>query len=523
MCDECLGVPSGRFLVPDACRRDDPRFGQSLPVEYVPGTETPQFRAASSRRLFHSPHQLPSHKGCFNLPHILTRHLLLAVLLLASIPSISLAQTREIQYSGSLTQLSRNGDSPAPVKQFELYSILRPVSSGHECFHVITERGGGGWAWPERFGVATLDDKHHRTNGRPPHVLHTHDAVKYPVETPLPLFEFADRIAPDANWMSGKLEYVVKRKTEVSGKQCWQIDATDNFGRRQTFFVDQDSPTLIAAERRVFMGRGDEFTLRMSLTGSRTLDAPEAARVQASIESLQSLQASLERSEGTTKPELSAAQIETTSAALPALVEQTEGIPLNKLVIAMSRDVRAQSQRAGDVSSLQKKFVGQPIPGFVLPTLKGATLDSASLKGKITVLHFWEYQGEPLEEPYGQVGYLDFLLNRRGRLGVSAVGIAVNEELAKPETQNAAKRSVRKLRDFMNLGYPIALDGGILIKQLGDPRQLDASLPLWVVVGPDGKIAHYHVGIFPINPDEGLRDLDAVVVRLIREQRAAEK
>jgi len=406
------------------------------------------------------------------------------------------------------------------VKQFELYTILSPSKSGQECFHLVTERGSGGWAWPERFGIAEIGDTNRRTGGRPPHVLHSHDGVKYPVETPLPLFEFADRLAANANWTSGKLEYVVKRQTEVAGKQCWEVEATDNFGRRQKFFVEQNGPLLVAAERRVFMGRGDEFMLRVSLSGSRTLDAAEAARTQSAVAALRTLQTGLERSEGTTKPELSATQIETTSAALPELVEKTEGLPLNKLVVAMSRDVTAQSQRAGDVTSLQKKFVGQPLPDFVLPTLKGAQLDSASLRGKITVLHFWEYQGEPLEEPYGQVGYLDFLLTRRGRLGVNAIGVAVNEGLAKPETQAAAKRSVRKLRDFMNLGYPIALDGGSLIKQLGDPRQLDASLPLWVVVGPDGKIADYHVGVFPINPDEGLRDLDAVIVRLLRDQRS---
>jgi hypothetical protein len=454
---------------------------------------------------------------------ILTRQSLLPVILLTVFGADASGETREIQYSGTLTQRSRKGEAPAPVKQFDLYTLLSTADAGHQCFHLVTERGGGGWAWPERFGVAIIGDNNRRNGGRPPHVLHSHDGVKYPVETPLPLFEFADRLAADATWTSGRLEYVVKRQTEVSGKQCWEVEAVDNFGRRQKFFVERDGSLLVAAERRVFMGRGDEFTLRISLSASRTLSAADSEKAKAAVESLQRVQAALERSEGTTKPELSATQIEKTSAALPALVEQTDGLPLNKLVIAMSRDVRAQSQRAGDVTSLQKKFVGQPLPGFNLPTLKGAQLDSATLKGKFTVLHFWEYQGEPLEEPYGQVGYLDFLLNRRGRLGVSAVGIAVNEGFAKPETQAAAKRSVRKLRDFMNLGYPIALDDGDLIKQLGDPRQLDAALPLWIVVGPDGKIAEYHVGVFPINPDEGLRDLDAVIVRLIRDQRSADK
>jgi len=80
---------------------------------------------------------------------------------------------------------------------------------------------------------------------------------------------------------------------------------------------------------------------------------------------------------------------------------------------------------------------------------------------------------------------------------------------------------VRKLRDFMNVSYPIATDTGIQLKKFGDPRDLGAKLPLWVVIGSDGKVAHYHVGFYSIKPDEGLKPLDEVLIRLIREQRAA--
>ena len=259
------------------------------------------------------------------------------------------------------------------------------------------------------------------------------------------------------------------------------------------------------------------------LTSQRNLTSDSLDAVAGSIDGLLSLNRELKRNKGETRPELSGAQIKTTLTALPGLVESAEKTPLKSLVTAIVRDVQAQNDRTGDLENLAKKFVGQPAPDYLLTTLTKKSISKESQKNRITVLHFWEYQGEPLEEPYGQVGYLDFLLNRRGRLGVSAIGIAVNEGFAKPETQGAAKRSVRKLREFMNLTYPIALDSGGLIKQLGDPRLLDASLPLWVVVGPDGKIAHYHVGVFPINPDEGLRDLDAVVVRLIRETRKTDK
>ena len=116
---------------------------------------------------------------------------------------------------------------------------------------------------------------------------------------------------------------------------------------------------------------------------------------------------------------------------------------------------------------------------------------------------------------------LDFLKNKRGRLGVDFVGVAANEDFGKTQTAGAALRSVRKLRDFMNISYPIATDAGTQIKKFGDPRALGAELPLWVVIGPDGKIAHYHVGFYSIKPDEGLKPLDDVLIDLIRKQRAA--
>ena len=55
------------------------------------------------------------------------------------------------------------------------------------------------------------------------------------------------------------------------------------------------------------------------------------------------------------------------------------------------------------------------------------------------------------------------------------------------------------------------------------PRRVGAKLPLWVVIGPDGKIAHYHVGTYDVKPDEGLRRLDEVVVSLVKQNRPADE
>ena len=76
-------------------------------------------------------------------------------------------------------------------------------------------------------------------------------------------------------------------------------------------------------------------------------------------------------------------------------------------------------------------------------------------------------------------------------------------------------RSVRKLKAFMTLSYPVLLDSGALAKQFGDPRIVGASLPLFVVIGPEAKIVHYHVGPYDVHQDQGLKQLDEVVAKAL--------
>ena len=53
----------------------------------------------------------------------------------------------------------------------------------------------------------------------------------------------------------------------------------------------------------------------------------------------------------------------------------------------------------------------------------------------------------------------------------------------------------------------------------GQAGQAGAKLPLWVVIGPDGKVAHYHVGLYKVNSDEGLKELEETLIRVIKESR----
>ena len=57
------------------------------------------------------------------------------------------------------------------------------------------------------------------------------------------------------------------------------------------------------------------------------------------------------------------------------------------------------------------------MPELTLPGISGGSLTTADLAGQVTILHFWEYRDQPLKEPYGQVGYLEFLFQSARRRG----------------------------------------------------------------------------------------------------------
>lgn len=442
---------------------------------------------------------------------------LLATLFLTS----PLFAVDEYQYTGTLLQLER-GKDPQVVKQFDLYVLARKSDGSARLFFTVDERGGGAWPWPERYGETIQNAAGQRTGGRPAHILHTFQDSRYPVELPSPVFPYADRLAESATWTADGRVWEVRGRKQVGDHNCWQIAARDRFGRLQSYSVADASNLVVAAERRVFMGRGDEFLLRMELSAWKPLAEETGERAVAAADALLRIQTGLERREGTTRPELSVSQLAGVAGQLAELQKLTRSTRLAPLAEAISRDVRSQQDRDGNLNRLAERFLNQPAPTYSLQTLDRKTITSDSQKGRVTILHFWEYRGEPLEEPYGQVGYLDYLANRRSRFDVDVIGVAVSEELAGQATAGTALRSIRKLRDFMNLSYPIATDSGATVKLFGDPRQFKAELPLWVVISADGKIAHYHVGNYQIKADEGLRELDAVVVRLVREQRTTD-
>jgi hypothetical protein len=439
----------------------------------------------------------------------------------------------ELRYHGSLTKTTRDADSTGePVKRFDLYCLATPQSEGgRDVMFVLDEHGGGGWPWPARFGHVTTDAKGHPSKIRM-RLLHEHNGTQYPLFVPFAYFEFADRLAKDARWEAPResefanqqdtapWKYRVAGSAKAALHDCWRVEVSNNFGPQETVWIDKASGLLVKAERRIVLGRGETHLLRTVLDSSTPISAESLVRLRRPVADLLRLQDELKRPDDEKSPELSDAQLGLAAASLKSLEQEAEGTPFDQLVAAIGRDVNSQSRRSGDVDSLAKRFLGKPAPALQLKSLDGETIPASDNAGKIVLLHFWSYQGEPFPpEPYGQVGFLDYLYQRRNKLGLQVYGVAVDHRLTDASQMPAVVRSIKKLQSFMNLGYPLVMDDGTLLEKLGDPERVGAKLPLWVLIDQSGTIVEYKVGNYEIKADSGLSQLDKKITGLIRKQR----
>ncbi len=278
-------------------------------------------------------------------------------------------------------------------------------------------------------------------------------------------------------------------------------------------WIDEQSPLLVAMSQRVILGRGDEYLLKLELVGAEQIDPQTSAAVYQAFEAALALRGKLGRPRQSLEINWKPQELVLLEQALPDAERAATGTALAKVLASAARDLKLQAGRSDAIAELAAKQLGGQVEPFEIRGFGDESLKDEDFSGNVTVLHFWEYRDEPLKEPYGQVGYLDFLNHRRKAGDVRIYGIAVDGRLADDATRPAAQRSVRKLKEFMNLSFPVLLDSGGMLKKFGDPRVLGATLPLFVVIGRDGKIAHYHVGQYEVHQDQGLKELDEAVLK----------
>jgi hypothetical protein len=437
--------------------------------------------------------------------------LAVAPLVVGGVAGIEAGQ--QLVYRGSVTpRVAETGQGEPQKKAFDLtWFVAAANESGAKLYWLVEERGRGAWRWPERFGLVTLDSQGHPQGAIPPSLFYDYGEGESVVPLPLPIVELAQPLTGGAKWSHAGQEYEVQAEQKADGRDAWQLRVRNNYGLKRTMLVDKSAPLLLSLNERVFMNKGTEYALELERVSLERPAATEQAATVAMLAALVELRAKLHRPPQSADVEWNTEQLALLSVELPELEKRAAGGPLARLVTVAARDAKLQGGRADEVAQLTAEHQGQPLAAISLAGLAGGTLTNADLADHVTVLHFWDYRDEPLKEPYGQVGYLEFLYQKRKDQGVKIFGVAVDGRLNDDAGRRAAIASVRKLKAFMNLTYPLALDGGAGIKAVGDPRLVGATLPLVLVIGRDGRVTHFHTGYYEVDRQEGLKELDAAV------------
>lgn len=432
----------------------------------------------------------------------------------AGVPDVGV----QLNYRGSVAKL---GPDRAPLeaeKTFDLYLFCDKVdASGTSWFWAVHEQGRGSWPWSERFGRWQLDGEGVPGDGPMPTLLYNYGEGRAALPLLPPVLVPPVALAEGAVWQTDELEFEVGALEPLADREAWPVRVRNAYGHKRTVWLDKETGLVCGVDERVFMGMGTEYLLRMRLASSSRLESAELESVRTGFRSLLGLRGKLSRPPLAEEERWSDADQQVLAAELPALQQELTAGPLARIVQSAARDLELAMSRRARLQDLADEYQGRAVEAFESSGLGGARLTSNDLKGQVTLLHFWEYRDTPLEEPYGQVGYLEFLYGRRKEEGLKLYGVAVDSRLADEMSRSAAVASVRKLKAFMNLSYPILLDGGEMLAKFGDPRVVGGTLPLVVVVGPDGKILHHHVGYYEVDPQLGLKELDGIVEQALRE------
>lgn len=417
-----------------------------------------------------------------------------------------------LRYTATLNETAPNGQAK-PVRDFEIRCLVLPQPSGFPVVLYLMDQSSDEQPWDAQFGRTEFDAEGQPSPGLPEQ-RHTHDGLHHWIGLRFGVFPGFAKLALDADWTEGNLNYRVIGEPVVKTQSCWQLEINAPQGRRTSLTVQKSDGTISSAQHRFFVGMGEQWNLNLKLD---EIAPAEVALVESWAKATGPLlKLKSQRHAQSVHDETSAVVSPTppSSETLNEIDKATTGTPFAALAGVIRKDVTAGQQREQAIADLAVKFVGRPAPPILVTPLDGGESISLVKPKQITVLHFWEYQEKPLAEPYGQIGYLDFLAQKR-KDHVQVIGMISDKQLANAKTAPAALRSARKLREFMNVGYPLGYETKGALAALGDPRKFDANLPLWVVIGTDGTILHYHIGFYEVDSNRGLEELDAVIQKAL--------
>ncbi len=418
-----------------------------------------------------------------------------------------------IRYTAVLSETAANGASQ-PRRDFEIRCLVLPQTNGFPVVLYLMDQTSDEQPWQAQFGRIEFD-----AEGLPSPGLaaqrHTHGGQDHWVKLRFGVFPTFAKLAPDAEWTEGDNRYRLVGELVANTQPCWQLEIDAPMGRRTTLLIQKSNGAIVAAKHRFFMGMGEQFDLNLKLEELTTAEPALVATWTKATGPLLKLKQQWPAESGTEATGPSSKPAPLSLETLNEVDRATDGTPFAALAGVIRKAVTAGQQRDQAITDLAAKFVGRPAPPIAVTPLDGGEPLALSKPGKITVLHFWEYQEKPLAEPYGQIGYLDFLAQKH-KDSVQVVGIISHKQIQDPKTAKLALQSARKLREFMNVGYPLGHETKGALTALGDPRTFDVNLPLWVVIGKDGTVLHYHVGYYEVDSSRGLEELDGVIEKALK-------
>jgi hypothetical protein len=391
------------------------------------------------------------------------------------------------------------GENPLAGKEFEITVLTVQDEAADVAWGITSETGLAALAWPARMGTRKKRGPVIRVDwGDGDSAIRLPELLLRSVEDPLVRGEHEFRVGRET-WFAGDA------KNSSTGK-IWKVVRKGGVGGGASATIDESGwPTELTAQFTV--GRGFTYQLTMTRTNLGRLTADELEQANAQLSSWLEL---VERvgfavDENRT-PRLDRERLKIAVVTLDRLAE-TKTI-WSKVVTHSQSSLRKQGARTVAVEVMVERIMGKKIWPAPTRDLRDNRIDESTWKKGIVVLHFWNYQERPLKQPYGQVGFLDFIC--RKRKDIQFVGVVSHESVRRPETKPGAMRSARKFRDFMNVSYPIVVANNLL-REVGDARQSGVELPMFVILNAEGKVAYVKVGLFEVDPQRGLTELEAAI------------
>ena len=418
------------------------------------------------------------------------------------------AEGVELAYKGRFTPVAVQKQSAAEESFSVNWFLARGETRDNSALFVTTE-GASALPWPGRFGFCSPEGG---ANG--PQIGYRFGDHESTVPLPGVRYPQVDEIVERGEMTVGRWQWKFVDEQQVDGRDCVKLDAKTSFGHDRSLIVEKGTGLIIRHEESVTLGRGDRFRLTLELSEATPLDGEQTAGRVKVADALRRTAEAVGQGQRDPGLDVPAARLAATRELAAALSKAANGTSFASLAADITRDLEEQQVRAQGIDALAEKVVGAPAPPLKLVDLDEQPISETLPDDAVIVLHFWDYDHGKLAAPYGQVGYLDFLHRQRGRPGVAVIGVAVNDAFGDPKTRRAAVRSAKNLIEFMNLDYPVATDDGTLLKAIGDPRPLGASLPLWVVIDRDRVIRTYKAGLYELEANTGLVELEAAVTKL---------